>query len=424
MVNPANERDSIRSGEAHAEDCDAILEACLERLVASGPMRDATQLREMLPPEDSDLRRFVLLELIKLDMAMHAETGCPPCLQSYLTSFSDMISGASIPVDLVLEEIQLRKESGQEPTQEEYRNRFPQFESLINHLLRGTEVTSASGKLRKPPELAIGSEIDDFKILQKLGEGAFAQVFLARQISMHRLVALKVSSGVGDEPQALAQFDHPNIVRVFDQRTLSEPAATLLYMQYHPGGTLADVTAAVRNIGRDGKPFAGRVLLQTVDQNLLRAAQVVPDRSSVRQWVDSAEWPMVVAWLGVQLAGALQDAHRLEMLHRDVKPANVLLTAEGIPKLADFNVSDAGAAGRAGAAASFGGSIGYMAPEHLRAISAHALDAPQRVGKEADLYSLAILLWELWQGHRPFPTRARADILERPRRSTAGESRR
>jgi hypothetical protein len=111
---------------------------------------------------------------------------------------------------------------------------------------------------------------------------------------------------------------------------------------------------------------------------------------------------MVVAWLGVQIAHALDDAHQRNVLHRDVKPANVLLTSEGVPKLADFNVSFAGAAGRAGAAASFGGSVGYMAPEHLRAISATAFDAPETVRGPADIYALAILLWELWQGERPF----------------------
>ena len=118
---------------------------------------------------------------------------------------------------------------------------------------------------------------------------------------------------------------------------------------------------------------------------------------------------MSVAWLGVQLAHALDSAHESEVLHRDVKPANVLLSAEGVPKLADFNVSFAGAAGRAGAAASFGGSIGYMSPEHLQAIGLSSLDKVPHVGEQADLYSLGVLLWELWQGKRPFREYGGAD---------------
>jgi hypothetical protein len=180
-------------------------------------------------------------------------------------------------------------------------------------------------------------------------------------------------------------------------------------MQYHPGGTLEDVVRSVRDSRRDlaGSEILREWLLDTIDRNLLRNAQAVPDRSSVRDWISLAEWPTVVAWIGMQLAMALDDAHHRGVLHRDVKPANVLLSAEGIPKLADFNVSFAGAAGRAGAAASFGGSIGYMAPEHLRAISAQFMDQPVEVKAPADLFSLAVLLWELWQGQRPFNCESR-----------------
>ena len=95
-----------------------------------------------------------------------------------------------------------------------------------------------------------------------------------------------------------------------------------------------------------------------------------------------------------------------------MKPANVLLSAEGVPKLADFNVSMAGSAGRAGAAATLGGSIGYMAPEHLAAIGGMPGSTPDDVAEAADLYSLAVLLWEL----------ARDDDSARPEGSQEAET--
>ncbi|MEL7337475.1 MAG: serine/threonine-protein kinase, partial [Planctomycetota bacterium] len=269
-----------------------------------------------------------------------------------------------------------------------------------------------------PQSLSAGTEIDDFLIIRALGRGAFAHVYLAQQVSMQRLVALKISRGGLDESQTLARLDHQGIVRVFDQRRVQLPAGDgdghLLYMQYVPGGTLSDIVSAAASC--EPRHRNGHLVLDCVDQNLLRSAQQVPERSRVRLWLSSASWPTVVAWMGIQLARALHVAHQTGILHRDVKPANVLISAEGMPRLADFNVSFAGAAGRSGAAASFGGSIGYMSPEHLAAVSlisgvppeskvANSLNA-DCVGQPADLYSLAVLLWELWQGRRPFDCNA------------------
>ncbi len=389
----------VETQPASEADVDEIMEAALEALVQCGPLEDPAGLHRLIPECDAETRHFVLIELIKLDLAMAAEAGRLHRIERYIDALPEMLAVESIPLDLVMEEIQLRKESGESPQREDYANRFPQFASMFGHLTGAAEATAAVEKLAAPPEQAIGSQLDDFLIIQHLGHGAFANVYLARQLSMHRLVALKVSRGKGDEPQALAQFDHPNIVRVFDQRAIDDQQLHLLYMQFHPGGTLADVVKSVRE---NNGGFDCDVLLGTVDRNLLSTAQVVPDRSSVRDWISMAQWPTVVAWMGVQLARALDDAHNRGVLHRDVKPANVLLSAEGIPKLADFNVSFAGAAGRAGAAACFGGSIGYMSPEHLRVINAQFMDQPVAVGEPADLYSLAVMLWELWQGQRPF----------------------
>lgn len=406
----------VRHAATQVDQLDALLEDALEAYLAAAPLGLTSRLRDFLPATDHNTQRFLLAELIKLDMAARyegadgevtgddaADTGV--VIEDYLQFFGDIITADDLPLDLVMEEIQLRKEAGHSLDAGEYARRFPQHAATVAELLGGKlsarpEATGAVTKRSRPPELRIGLQIDDFVIVQTLGSGAFANVYLARQVSMSRLVALKVSKGTGDEPQALAQFDHPNIVRVFDQRLLEEPPLHLLYMQFHPGGTLADVVQQVRQTPAEER--SGGLILRAIDDALLKTAQAVPERSSLRDELGLMSWPMAVAWIGIQLANALETAHHREVMHRDVKPANVLLSADGVPKLADFNVSFSGGAGRAGAARSFGGSIGYMAPEHLRAISATALSQPEEVGPRADLYSLAILLWEMWQGTRPF----------------------
>ena len=387
---------------------DRLLGECLERCAEVAPLSDPSELADLLPADHTDHHAFLLGELVKLDMAAAAEAaaskgGTVPRLERYLTALPQWFSAERMPFDLVVEELQLRREAGEDPPTDEFATRFPQHAAKLRRFT-GAAVTATSGKPKPPPgELALGTQIDDFELIQTLGKGAFAHVYLARQVSMQRLVALKVSRGSGDEPQALAQFDHPNIVRVYDQRFDAPQEAHLLYMQYLPGGTLSDVVKLARCTPHDERD--GGLILEAVDMRLLEAAQPPPDRSAVRAWLRAASWPMAVAWLGVQLARALDEAHEHGVMHRDVKPANVLLSAEGVPKLADFNVSFAGEVARADAAETLGGSIGYMAPEHLRAISGAPGTDPSDVAEPADLYSLGILLWELWQGQRPFVTR-------------------
>ncbi|OBI84566.1 serine/threonine-protein kinase [Mycobacterium sp. E740] len=249
-------------------------------------------------------------------------------------------------------------------------------------------------------QIEVGQRLDDFDLLIELGSGAFARVFLARQRSLQRLVAVKISANRGYEPQTLAQLDHDYIVRVFDQRILRERDWRLLYMQYLPGGTLLDLIQSIHHAGRP--PETGQALLDAIDGSLEARGEIRPAESSTRTELATLPWPDTVAWLGRRLAEALHYANSRGVLHRDVKPANVLLAPNGTPKLADFNISFARNVTGASPFAYFGGSLSYMSPEQLTACQpGHTADMAD-LDTRSDIYSLAVVLWELLTGRKPF----------------------
>lgn len=380
-------------------------------------------LADHLPAEPVPLRRLTLVELIKVDLEQRCRRGVTRCIEDYAAEFPELLSAGQPPVDLVYEELHVRRSAGQEVHAREYFERFPGCrEGLLKLLGDGLAASSAlfagymtdrhtsSGRLadavadKKPVrwigQFVVGDNVEDFELLSELGRGAFGQVFLARQRSMQRLVALKISAERSDEPQTLATLDHPHIVRVYDQKRLEGKRLRLLYMQYVPGGTLAEVIGCVRQIPPSSR--SGAQLLTSVDAAMHRAGQVVDEDASWRQRVAAATWPETVCRLGIQLSQALEHAHRKGVLHRDVKPANVLLAAEGSPKLADFNISFGAHVEGATPAAYFGGSLAYMSPEQLEACDPNHTRKADELDGRSDLYSLAVVLWELLYGFRPF----------------------
>ncbi|MBC7300158.1 MAG: serine/threonine protein kinase [Nocardia sp.] len=257
---------------------------------------------------------------------------------------------------------------------------------------------------RELDRFEVDARIGDFELLTELGAGAFARVFLARQRSMQRLVAVKISADSGTEPQTLAQLDHAYIVRVFDQLVLDPPedgapGVRLLYMQFLPGGTLLGVLRWVRATPPADR--TGRLLLDAIDAAMAEKGEIRPADSSVRAEIADLSWPDTVAWLGRRLASALDHAADRGVLHRDVKPANVLLTAEGVPKLADFNISFSETDGTS-PLSYFGGSLAYMSPEQLEASHPGHDRSAADLEARSDLFSLGVLLWELLTGTKPF----------------------
>ncbi len=359
----------------------------------------------------------VLWELIKIDLEFRwQDERAPECLEFYLSLFPEIGSVDVFPPHLIYEEVKIRGQFAGEVDLAELPRRFPRqadaLQALLGTLVARTSTSqipptqashssdAAQQTKRRIDQLRAGDVIDDFDLLLLLGSGSFARVFLARQISLDRLVALKVSKSVGSEPRTLAQLDHVNIVRVFDQRTCATTGLRLLYMELVPGGTFHDLVQEVRR--RQGDRLTGAMVLELVDARLAQSGTAPPEGSVIRHQLRNAPWPYAVCYLGARLADGLAYAHELGVLHRDIKPANVLVTPEGSPKLADFNVSFQGGRDEESPEDTFGGSLVYMSPEQLAACHPVLGGSAQNVREPSDIYSLGMMLWELVAGRRPF----------------------
>lgn len=412
----AQARERLRSAETEipqtlslelsSEAWDA-LEVCLEKFNEAWKGASEPPHIEAFLPKRAGLRQLAIVELVKLDME-HRNTAklTRMTLEQYAVEFPELGGLDRMPAELIFEEYLVRRQSQPDLTCDEYLQRFPKraaelkalaavHEAPVGVVRKTTSITS----LRRPDAVQVGERIDDFDLIALLGQGSFAKVFLARQVSLQRLVALKISAARGFESQTLAQLDHPNIVRVHDQRRLPERNMQLLYMQYMPGGTLSDVVQRVKRTPVGAR--SSQILLEVIRDRLNEQGEGVSD-TSLPSAIRGASWWMTVTWLGTQLAAALDHAHARGVLHRDLKPANVLLGRDGNPRLADFNVSASTVVASHVSAAYFGGSLAYMSPEQLEAFSAPAEQREGMMDGRSDVFSLGILLWEVLTGVRPF----------------------
>jgi len=265
----------------------------------------------------------------------------------------------------------------------------------------------------------VGSEFLSFRLLAELGQGAFSKVYLAQQGDLaNRLVALKVSSDLSGEWQTLAQLQHTHIVPIYSVHHAAPLQAVC--MPYLGSTTLADFLGYITR--QPTMPESGQCLLSTLQEHgspvseglAVRLPAVEPspaaEKPAARGWrlsqgvtalarLKQLTYEHTVLWLAARLADGLAHAHDRGILHRDLKPANILLTDDGQPMLLDFNLSANATLRDNPFAACVGGTLPYMAPEHLEAFSG----ADRVLDERSDVYALGIILFELLAGRSPFP---------------------
>ena len=245
-----------------------------------------------------------------------------------------------------------------------------------------------------------GTVLDDYQIQRVLGQGAFATVYLALQLSLNRLVALKVTGDLGYEGRRMARLEHENIVQVYAEHISRERRIRLLTMQFVPGPTLQTALSALASAGLQAN-WSGSALLKQIDEHSGSVIQIQPADYAIRERLQQMDHQQAVCFLTAELASGLHYAHSNGVVHRDIKPANILLNAAGRPLLVDFNLAEESTGGKD--QGMVGGTLAYMSPEHLKAFES-AKDAVIPVGPPADLYGLTLVFIQMLNGEVPLPT--------------------
>jgi predicted Ser/Thr protein kinase len=342
--------------------------------------RLAAAMRKL--PADSPLRRPALIEMIKIDLERRRRAGQKARVESYLKYFPELGTADDLPVDLLFAEYQARRQSGAEPDLADYARRFPRQAEELRRMVgaKATVASEAAVRTLRPDEAKrptagpaaaptapaeLPEQFGRYRIVKRLGQGGMGSVYLARDSQLDRQVALKVplfSAADGPEvlerfireAQAAAAIHHANICPVYDVgRIDGVPYVTMAYIEGRPLSELV----------QEGKPL--------------------PQRPA--------------AALVQKLALALAEAHRHGVVHRDLKPGNVMVNRRQEPVIMDFglarriNKEDA----RLTKAGQVLGTPAYMPPEQV----AGDLKA---MGPACDVYSLGAMLYELLTGRTPF----------------------
>jgi hypothetical protein len=355
------------------------LEACLVEFEQTWEPGRLADYARRLPPGDA-LRFPALVELVKIDLERNWQRGLRVGVESYLRDHPELGTPDTVPADLLQAEYEVRRQHGEDIEPETFAERFPRRVADLRRLLAPEPTASVAGFSTLRPAEAPSTansprpqpgpdptfaRLGRYRIVKQLGRGGMGAVYLAHDTQLDRPVALKVPHLTPDdgpevrerffrEARAAAALRHPNLCPVYD---VGEHEGTLyLTMAYIDGTSLAERVRA-------GAPLA----------------------------------PAQAAALVRQLALALDVAHRHGVIHRDLKPGNVMVGPDGEPIVMDFGLarrSDKGDV-RLTQTGSLLGTPAYMSPEQARGDQA-------AVGPASDVYSLGAILYELATGALPF----------------------
>ncbi|MEM8735907.1 MAG: serine/threonine-protein kinase, partial [Planctomycetota bacterium] len=249
-------------------------------------------------------------------------------------------------------------------------------------------------------------QIQDYRIVSRIGEGGMGVVYEAIQESLGRRVALKVLplalakdakyvARFTREAQSAAKLHHTNIVPVFE---VGGEEKTLFYaMQFIEGHSLEELRKEVARLRQ-----AGESLAQSSISHLLGSGE--HSRSSASGGSEHSQfraYTKSVARIGCEIADALAYAHAREIIHRDVKPSNLILDQQGTVWLTDFGLaktvdSDLTATG------DVLGTIRYLAPEGFKG----------KADQQSDIYALGVTLFEMLTLRSPFDASNRAQLMQ------------
>ncbi len=331
----------------------------------------------------------------------------------------------------VLEQYLTDLQQGRAPSKSELLRQHPDLASDLEMCLASLEYVGAASVAHDQAPRAVASAgatsvagvLGDFRILREIGRGGMGVVYEAEQLSLQRRVALKILpfAGVLDpqrrkrfahEAQVAAHLHHQSIVPIY--QVGCERGVHYYAMQYVEGQTLADVIATLQKESAVSRQRLVANRPPATDEEQRTPGNSSPSQSdtspiaaiTTHHGTDSRRFFQSAARLGIQAAEALEHAHRSGIIHRDIKPGNLLVEEDGKLWITDFGLARFETDTNLTVSGDLLGTIRYMSPEQAE---------PKRVpiDHRTDIYSLGATLFELVTLEPLVSGEGRAEILQK-----------